>query len=315
MENENVQNQDLNNPNSQENPSLKKKNRTLQFYKFLFYSIKLEIKFHEFIDLVRYTNQSEIILWILSVTLYFNTPKDFPKIQNKNDKAVNYKNVFIWFHLIHVLRAILGFYLWNKLPKSYQLVESLKGTPDEKLSKTLFNDLIRETAHLQIIKPISEQKMLFYIYGGCTFFNFIIDVIDFLVVLAGLNNATSDAKVVLLTYLMIAFLYCVIDISYFFWAGMLKLHFPPQYLTPIEEAFTGTVKKIYKRFKILKPKTDIKEEEKAQNQGNNNNNIPENVEQRLPELNERISDNNMEGNTGNVGNSSGVDNQEISIDI
>ena len=140
-------------------------------------------------------------------------------------------------------------------------------------------------------------------------------MIDFFAVLTGLKNATSDAKVVLLTYLIIAFLYCVIDLSYFFWGEMLKLHFPIQYLAPIQEAFHGTVKKLYKRFKILKPKTDIKEEEKAQNQGNNNNNIPENVEQRLPELNERISDNNMEGNTGNVGNNSGVDNQEISIDI
>ena len=278
-------------PNSN-NPTLKKKNRTLQFYKFLFYSIKLEIKFHEFIDLVRYTNQSEIILWLLSVILYINTPKDFPKIKDKNDKVVKYKNTFIWFHLIHVVRSILGFYLWNKLPKSYQLVETLKGTPDDKLSKTLFNDLIRETAHIQIIKPISEQKILFYIYAGCTFFNFVIDVIDFFAVLTGLKNATSDAKVVLLTYLMIAFLYCVIDLSYFFWGEMLKLHFPIQYLAPIQEAFHGTVKKLYQRFKILKPKTDIKEEDKVQNQGNNNN-IEENIEQKLPQINEKITGDNM----------------------
>ena len=195
-------------------------------------------------------------------------------------------------HLIHVVRSILGFYLWNKLPKSYQLVEALKGTPDDKLSKTLFNDLIRETAHIQIIKPISEQKILFYIYAGCTFFNFVIDVIDFFAVLTGLKNATSDAKVVLLTYLIIAFLYCVIDLSYFFWGEMLKLHFPIQYLAPIQEAFHGTVKKLYKRFKILKPKTDIKEEDKVQNQGNNNN-IEENIEQKLPQINEKITGDNM----------------------
>ena len=41
-----IQNQNTNNSNAQENSSLKKKNRTLQFYKFLFYSIKLEIKFY-----------------------------------------------------------------------------------------------------------------------------------------------------------------------------------------------------------------------------------------------------------------------------
>ena len=303
-------------PNSN-NPTLKKKNRTLQFYKFLFYSIKLEIKFHEFLDLVRYTNQSEILLWILSLILYINTPKDFPKIVNDNEKVVKYKNTFIWFHIFHLIRGIIGIYLWNKLPKSYQLVEALKGTPDEKLSKTLFNDLVRETANIQIIKPYAEKKLAFYIYIGCTFFNFIIDVIDFLVVLAGLKNATSDAKVVLLTYLLIGFLYCVCDLSYFFWAGMLKLHFPPQYLSPIEDAFNGTVKKLYKRFKISKPKTDIKEEAKAQNQGNENTN-GNNNEVKLPELNERITGDNNQENINPVqisGNNSGVDHNEVSIVI
>ena len=70
-------NNNNNNINNEIKPS--KKNRTLQFYKFLFYSIKLEIKVHEFVDLVRYANQSEIILWILSLLLYVNTPKNFPK--------------------------------------------------------------------------------------------------------------------------------------------------------------------------------------------------------------------------------------------
>ena len=73
---------------------------------------------------------------------------------------------------------------------------------------------------------------------------------------------------------------------------MLKLHFPIQYLAPIQEAFHGTVKKLYQRFKILKPKTDIKEEDKVQNQGNNNN-IEENIEQKLPQINEKITGDNM----------------------
>ena len=45
-----------NNINSNEVNDLKKKNRTLQYYKFLFYSMKTELKLHDFVKLVRVSN-------------------------------------------------------------------------------------------------------------------------------------------------------------------------------------------------------------------------------------------------------------------
>ena len=260
-----------NNNNYNINNKLKptKKNRTLQFYKFLFYSIKLEIKVHEFVDLVRFANQSEIILWILSFLLYINTPKNFPKISSGETK-VKYKNVFIWLHIFHVIRAGFGIYIWAKVPKSYHYIESMKNFSDEKLSKTLFNDLARENLDHQIIKPIKDLRILIFIYFGLTFLNLIFDVIDFLVILPGLKDASSDSKVVLLSYLMIAFCYIAVDLYYAFWGGMLKYHFPPRYYAPISNVFYGTVDKALIRFKIKKPKTDVVAEAQNQNYANNN---------------------------------------------
>lgn len=267
MINAEFENNNNNNINNEIKPS--KKNRTLQFYKFLFYSIKLEIKVHEFVDLVRYANQSEIILWILSLLLYVNTPKNFPKISSGETK-VKYKNVFIWLHIFHLIRAGFGIYIWIKIPKSYHYIESMKNFSDEKLSKTLFNDLARENLDHQIIKPVKDLRVLIVIYFSLTFLNLIFDVLDFLVILPGLKDASSDSKVVLLSYLMIAFCYIAVDLYYAFWGGMFKYHFPPHYYAPISDAFCGAVDKVLIRFKVKKPKTDIIAEAQAQNKNNEN---------------------------------------------
>ena len=55
----------------------KKKNRTLQYYKFLFYSMKTEIKVHDFLKLLRNSNTAELSLWTISVVLFANIPKIF----------------------------------------------------------------------------------------------------------------------------------------------------------------------------------------------------------------------------------------------
>ena len=138
--------------------SLKKKNRTLQYYKFLFYSMKTEIKLHDFVKLVRASNAGEIAIWIISLILYANTPKDFPKL-SEGEKSTSYKNVFIWFHLIHVARAALGIFLIHTFPKSFQVINSLETTSDSKLETTLFNDLIRETIFFNVTERIKPKKI------------------------------------------------------------------------------------------------------------------------------------------------------------
>ena len=206
-----------NNIDSNEVNGLKKKNRTLQYYKFLFYSMKTELKLHDFIKLVRTTNSGEIAIWLISLILYANTPKDFPKLL-EGEKSTSYKNIFIWFHFIHVLRAALGLFLIYAFPRSFQVINILESNSDSKLETTLFNDLIRETIFFNVTEKIKPKKIPIILYLIMTIFNYVFDLVDFLVILTALSGAKPEVKVILLTYLLIAVL-LIIDLSYIFWAG------------------------------------------------------------------------------------------------
>ena len=245
---------------------LKKKNRTLQYYKFLFYSLKTEIKIQDFVKLVRTSNAGEIAIWIMSLILYANTPKDFPKL-SEGENSTSYKNAFIWFHLIHVFRAALGIFLIYSFPKSFDVINSLEGNSDQKLETTLFNDLIRETIFFNVTEKIRPKKIPIIIYLILTIFNLVFDIIDFLVILYSLSGAVAEAKVVLLTYLIIAGLYIIIDLAFVFWTGQLKFVFPPDYLRPIDSLLNGMVEKAMIKFKIKKPKTNVVAEAKVQQSG------------------------------------------------
>ena len=248
---------------SNNNNIIKKKNRTLQYYKFLFYSLKTELKLHDLIKLIRTSNVGEISLWIISLLLYANTPKDFPKL-SVGEKSSSYKNAFIWFHFIHVLRGISGIFLIYSLPKSIDVINSLESYSDTKLEKILFNDLIRETIFFNVTEKIKPKKIPIIIYLIMTIVNYVFDLLDFVIILSGLSKAKPEAKVVLLTYLLIAALYLVIDLAYIFWAGQLKYIFPPDYLKPIDSLINGVVDKTLIKFKLRKPKTDLVSEAKAQ---------------------------------------------------
>ena len=242
---------------------LKKKNRTLQYYKFLFYSMKTELKLHDFIKLVRSSNAGEISLWVISLFLYASTPKDFPKLSD-GEKSTSYKNIFIWFHLFHVVRALLGIILIRTFPTSNEVMNVLESFSDSKLETTLFNDLIRETIFFNITEKIKPKKVPIFIYVILTLTNFVFDMVDFLIILSALSGAKPEAKVVLLTYLMIAVLYIIIDLSYVFWAGQLSYVFPEEYLKPIDSLFNGIVDKAMSTFKLKKPKTNVVAEAKVQ---------------------------------------------------
>ena len=242
---------------------LKKKNRTLQYYKFLFYSLKTEIKAQDFLKLLRNSNAVEIAIWIISLLLYANTPKDFPRL-SQGEKSTSYKNSFIWFHLLHVIRGGLGLFITFTIPRSYKVTEYLETISDSKLETTLFNDLIRETIFFSITEKIKSKKIPILAYLILTALNFIFDLIDFFVILASLSGARADAKVVLLTYLIIAAIYMAVDLAYILWTGQLVYIFPKEYLKPIDSMFSGIVDLAVKRFKLMKPKTSVISEARAQ---------------------------------------------------
>jgi hypothetical protein len=226
--------------------------------------MKTEIKIHDFLKLVRNSNTAEISIWTMSVVLFANIPKNFPILKEGEKSTAKYSGAFIWLHIVHILRAFLGMYIGYKLPRSFQIMDILQNLSDEKLAKTLFNDIIRETVLKNTIPVIKERKILIFIYFVSSIINAIFDIIDFIVILVQMSGSSSSAKVVFMTYLLIAVIYLVIDFAYFFWAGQLKYIFPPEYIRPITDLKYGIIDRVIMAFKLAKGKTNIISEAKAQ---------------------------------------------------
>ena len=143
-------------------------------------------------------------------------------------------------------------------------MDILQNISDEKLSKTLFNDIIRETLLNNAIIVIKQRKLLIFIYFISTIINTIIDIIDFFIILGKISGSASSAKVVFITYIIITVIYLVIDFAYFFWAGQLRYIFPQEYLRPITDLKYGIIDRAMMTFKLGKNKTNVISEAKAQ---------------------------------------------------
>ena len=175
------------NDNQDEILPAKKKNRTLQFYKFLLNAMKLEISMNEFMKLVKYSNQGEIAIWILSIILYYSGNLDFP---------------LVWLHLIHVVRGILGMVISYKLPRSYELVDSM--IIDDKAN---FNDIVRESVKQTILPRLKALKGLLLTYFSLTFVNFMVDIVDFLYIISNFNTEKQQKQMCAIVFLILVCLY------------------------------------------------------------------------------------------------------------
>ena len=257
------QNNSINNANN--NNNIKKKNRTLQYYKFLFYTMKTEIKVHDFLKLIRNTNTLELSLWTISVVLYANVPKNFPILKPGEKNKSKYSGTFIWFHILHVIRACLGMYVGYKLPRSFQIMDFLQTLSKEKLAKTLFNDIIRETIYNKVILVIRKNKIHIFIYFLLTIFNILIDIVEFFYILVKIPGISDSARIEFITYFFINIIYLFINFSYFFYFGQLQYMFPPIYLSSISKIYICLSDTVRAIFKLKKEKTDVIEENKAQN--------------------------------------------------
>ena len=275
--NDNTTNYEENQNNS--NNNIKKKNRTLQYYKFLFYTMKTEIKVHDFLKLIRNTNTLELSLWTISIVLYANVPKNFPILKPGEKNKSKYSGAFLWFHILHVVRACIGMFVGYKLPRSFQIMDFLQDLSKEKLAKTLFNDIIRETIYNKVILVIRKYKVHIFLYFLLTILNIIIDVIEFFYILFKIPGISDSARIEFITYFIINIIYLHINFSYIFYFGQLKYIFPPIYLNSISKVYICLSDTVRALFKLKKEKTNVIDENKAQhkngpfvaNSGDNNN--------------------------------------------
>ena len=145
-------------------PLDKKKNRTLQYYKFLLYSLKTEIKITEFYSLIKHSSIVEIITFMITILLMFSGKLYFP--------------LFVFCGIFHFIKGCIGLYLLEHLPKSYTLIDKM--AVNEKLQETdLFNDIVRSVVKEEIFKSLENNRVLLNLYYFLNFVNYVCDLISF----------------------------------------------------------------------------------------------------------------------------------------
>jgi hypothetical protein len=170
-----------------------KKSRTMQYYKFLFYSMKLEIKNTEMMNLIRSSNVSEILLYILSIII----------VGGNN-------TIFIIFHSLHIIRGVLGLFVLFKMPQSYQVVKGMESEGNkEDMENKIFNDYSRKIINLEIIEKAKPLKNLTLAYFIFTILNVFIDVLDFIDSLSKFDSEYENnvEKITIFVNFIIAVLY------------------------------------------------------------------------------------------------------------
>lgn len=171
--------------------NIKTKNNGLQFYKFLLNSLKVEISINEFIGLIKMSNQAEIIIWIISISIYLMGSKQYP---------------LVWIHVLHVFRAFVGMIILHKLPRSYELITHI--IHDEKLMEmNNYNDIIRQAFNDHILPRLKLMKCELSMYLTLTIVNFMIDIVDFVYVMSYFSYGKENFQIVTFTFFVLNFLY------------------------------------------------------------------------------------------------------------
>jgi hypothetical protein len=175
-----------------------KTEKTINYYKFLLQSVKIEMKVLEFFYLMKSSSSSEIGLWILSACILATIP----------DNVVINSKEYVWFHLLHLLRGIIGIILIYRLPKTYDFIDCLEGDIQNSNEKT-YNEILREVGNREIMPKIEANKWFLIIYLIATIINLIIDIIDFISSLGNIDPAITDNNYIFITlaYLVIALIY------------------------------------------------------------------------------------------------------------
>jgi hypothetical protein len=245
---------------------MKAKSRPKQYYKILLNAMKIEIAINEFYSLVKFSNQAETLIWVISIALYFSGNKEYP---------------LVYLNTIHVLRAILGFIVTFKLPKSFDIVKYIDSNP-HLMELGNFNDIIRESVKQKVLPQLKSMKCLLITYFTLTFINFIVDIIDFLYVISYFNSQGPSLQMVTLTFLVlnfmyigILFIYKVIDLFYVFWTSSLRYTFSSDLLNPLHQSFSGTFKRLIRRMKLgWKPTVEKTDDQKFNSEAANPHFIP-----------------------------------------
>ena len=185
-------------------------------------SAKVEIKFNSLIKLIYNTSLYEIILWIITFLLFISNPKDM---------------YYTWILIVHILKAILGLFLLNKIPKTFEIIENVAKNPNFEENKII--DLIKKEIKDSFIIKWGENKIKFLAYLIITIICFGIDFILSITQIIEIGkNEWLLRQACMLLFLII---FCIMDVIYFIWFATLKFSLPEDIISSVRNAIIGSI--------------------------------------------------------------------------
>ena len=193
-----------------------------KLFKFILMTAKVEIKFNSLIKLIYNTSFYELTLWIITFLLFISSPKDM---------------YYTWILIVHVIKAIFGFILLNKMPKTFEIIENVSKNPNFNEDKII--DLIKKEIKESFIIRWGENKGKFLSYLIITIICFGIDFILNIIQIIKFGKNEWLLRQTCMLFSLIIFI--IMDIIYFIWFLTLKFSLPDDIISSIRKAIIGSI--------------------------------------------------------------------------
>eukprot|EP00347_Sterkiella_histriomuscorum_P021291 403334519 len=183
--------------------------------------IKSEIFMYELQSSMFWSSVIELSMFLLGFILFCVVPDLMP---------------FIWMHIPHIIRAIIGFILLKNLPRSHDIIDRLEVT-DQHYSFEQIQKLIKENLIKIFMKYTEECNTQLLSYGIVTMFAAFFDFIEFLIQFIRFGRSGDEHSELAMMALTLIFI--ALDFYYILWAIQAKDKFSPEISKNLTRALFG----------------------------------------------------------------------------
>ena len=207
--------------------------KNAELFKFILITTKVEIKFNSLIRLIYNTSLYELFSWVITFCLFLTSPKDM---------------YYTWILTVHILKAVLGLILLNKMPKTFEIIENIAKNPNFSEDKII--DLIKKEIKETFLIKWGENKGKFLAYLIITIICFAIDFI--LCITQIIEFGKNEWLLRQACMLFFLFIFITMDVIYFIWFFTLQFSLPEDIISSVRKAIIGSIDdlKIYVNNKL-----------------------------------------------------------------
>jgi len=189
-------------------------------------AIKCEMAMHEMNSILYFSSLLSFLIWIFGFFLFLSFTSQMG---------------LIFIHSLHIIRAIVGWCLLKKTPKSHDVIAGL-GLPEEAMELSKLKEVGTENFKKLMMNYASACQKLLMIYFTITVLCVLTDSIDFIIELVAFGRPGQEYSVMMLLILSVIFL--VIDFYYIVWIQSMKHNFPPNIANYVSRALKGGMNKM-----------------------------------------------------------------------